>query len=90
MSGRARRLGGAGGTGWDAPPAGKLGPDLGDAWLDAGGTALPCVPSVIVPEAFNVLIDPAHAGARESRAAKLRRWRHDARVGARRERKRDR
>ncbi|AJK48183.1 hypothetical protein BGL_2c00850 [Burkholderia plantarii] len=28
-----------------------------------------------------MLIDPAHAGARESRAAELRRWRHDARRG---------
>ena len=37
---------------------------LGDAWLTRGSTALLSVPSAIVPETFNVLLNPAHQDAR--------------------------
>jgi RES domain-containing protein len=33
---------------------------IGDAWLANGSTALLSVPSVLVPETFNVLLNPAH------------------------------
>ncbi len=33
---------------------------IGDAWLAAGRTALLVVPSTIVPETDNILINPAH------------------------------
>jgi RES domain-containing protein len=33
---------------------------IGDAWLAKGSTALLSVPSVLVPETFNVLLNPAH------------------------------
>ena len=33
---------------------------IGDVWLAEGTTALLTVPSAIVPETFNVLINPAH------------------------------
>lgn len=36
---------------------------IGDAWLAAGLSALLLVPSAIVPETMNVLINPAHAAA---------------------------
>jgi RES domain-containing protein len=36
---------------------------VGDAWLAAGGTALLYVPSVIVPETQNVLVNPRHRDA---------------------------
>lgn len=35
----------------------------GDAWLTTGATALLRVPSAIVPETSNVLLNPAHADA---------------------------
>ena len=35
----------------------------GDAWLAQGSTALLTVPSAIVPETFNVLLNPAHPDA---------------------------
>lgn len=69
-------------VGWDALPAGKVSLDLGDAWLSEGATALLRVPSVIVPEETNVLINPAHADAAQITVTKLRRWTYDARVWA--------
>ena len=36
---------------------------LGDAWLREGATALMRVPSAIVPDAANYLLNPAHADA---------------------------
>jgi RES domain-containing protein len=33
---------------------------LGDGWLTKGSAALLTVPSAIVPETFNVLLNPAH------------------------------
>ena len=36
---------------------------LGAAWLARGSTALLTVPSAIVPETFNVLLNPAHQDA---------------------------
>jgi len=42
-------------------------PDLtraaGDRWLQGGRSALLRVPSAVVPETFNVLLNPGHAGA---------------------------
>ncbi|ABD86959.1 RES family NAD+ phosphorylase [Rhodopseudomonas palustris] len=37
--------------------------DLGDQWLDRSSSALLQVPSVIVPQAWNVLLNPAHPDA---------------------------
>jgi RES domain-containing protein len=37
---------------------------IGDEWLASGGTALLRVPSAIVPETWNVLLNPAHADAK--------------------------
>jgi RES domain-containing protein len=36
---------------------------LGDAWLARGSAALLMVPSAIVPETFNVLLNPTHEDA---------------------------
>jgi RES domain-containing protein len=37
---------------------------LGDGWLTKGSTAILSVPSAIVPETFNVLLNPAHQDAK--------------------------
>jgi RES domain-containing protein len=37
---------------------------LGDRWLTKGSGALLSVPSAIVPETFNVLVNPAHQDAK--------------------------
>lgn len=43
-------------------------------WIAGGTSLLARVPSVIVREEFNVLVNPAHAGRAGARAQKLRRW----------------
>jgi RES domain-containing protein len=37
---------------------------IGDRWLQNGSTALLRVPSALVPETFNVLLNPAHRDAK--------------------------
>lgn len=67
-------------VGWDAEPAGKVSLEWGTAWADSRRSLLARVPSVIVPEEVNVLVNPAHPDAAEARAVKVRRWLYDARL----------
>jgi RES domain-containing protein len=67
-------------VGWDAEPPGLTSLDFGGDWLRAERSALLLVPSVIVPEEQNLLINPAHPGARAIVATKIRRWTYDPRV----------
>ena len=57
---------------WAAVPAGKASVDLGSAWYQAGSSLLLLVPSVIVPEEQNVLINARHASAAGVTARVLR------------------
>jgi RES domain-containing protein len=67
-------------VGWDALPAGRVSLDTGDDWCRARGSLLLCVPSIVVPEELNVLINPAHPGIKQLIAIKTRKWLYDARV----------
>jgi RES domain-containing protein len=67
-------------VGWDALPTGKVSLDLGDAWLKHCQSAIALVPSVIVPEEFNVLINPKHPDAGRLHATKVRKWLYDGRM----------
>lgn len=67
-------------SGWNAVPESKVSLDIGDRWLQDGASALLVLPSAIVPEEFNVLINPRHADAAAIRAEKLRPWRFDGRL----------
>lgn len=67
-------------VGWDAEPPGRVSIELGSAWIAATATALLLVPSVIVPEEFNVLINPRHPASAAITAEKLRRWTYDPRM----------
>lgn len=67
-------------VGWDAVPEGRVSRSLGSAWLAAGRTALLAVPSVIVNEEDNVLINVAHPDAWRLTAHKVRRFLYDPRV----------
>jgi RES domain-containing protein len=53
---------------------------IGDEWLAARETALLRVPSVIVPETFNVLLNPQHADARRARVVSQHRYPWDQRL----------
>ena len=77
-------------VGWDAEPAGMVSLDWGTAWAASGRTLLAEVPSVIVPEESNVLINPAHPSAAGLRVRKVRRWLYDARLFAQPARRRTR
>ncbi len=49
---------------WRADPIGQSSMLFGDKWLGSGKSTLLCIPSVIVPEDNNVLINPNHADAK--------------------------
>ena len=69
-------------VGWNAVPPGKVSLDFGDAWLKhpAGSLVLE-VPSVVVPEESNVLLNARHPQMRRIKATKLRLWQYDSRLG---------
>lgn len=65
---------------WLAEPPGSTTIAFGDAWLQSASAPLLEVPSVIVPEEKNVLINPAHPLARRITAAVLRQYVYDPRL----------
>ncbi|MFC7460585.1 RES family NAD+ phosphorylase [Hydrogenophaga defluvii] len=67
-------------VGWGAIPECKVSLDVGDAWLKQSESALLVVPSAIIPEECNVLINPAHPNARRITAVKVRPWTYDQRL----------
>ena len=67
-------------VGWDAEPAGRASIEFGTNWMRLGSSALLIVPSVILPEEFNVLIDPQHPDSARTTAAKVRKWLYDPRL----------
>lgn len=69
-------------TGWDAEPAGLVSLDWGTAWAAGGASLLAQLPSVVVPEECNVLINPGHPDAAALEAIKVRKWTYDARLWA--------
>lgn len=66
--------------GWDAEPAGIVSIQLGSGWLQAKSSAVLRVPSAIVAEEENVLINPLHADAAKLSATKVRKWLYDPRM----------
>ena len=67
-------------VGWDAIPEGLVSRALGSKWLRAARNALLVVPSVIVNEENNLLINPVHPDSKRIKAAKVRRFVYDHRV----------
>jgi RES domain-containing protein len=67
-------------VGWDAEPAGRASIEFGTNWIRKGASVLLVVPSVIVPEEFNVLINPQHSDSSTITAAKTRKWLYDTRL----------
>ncbi len=58
----------------DDPPA------AGAAWLDLGAAAILRVPSVLVPGAWNLLLNPSHPAAAEARVLARTTLRFDPRL----------
>ena len=65
---------------WDAEPAGITSANKGDAWIKANSAAIFEVPSVIVPEESNFLINPKHLNYSRISAKKIRRWLYSPRL----------
>jgi RES domain-containing protein len=71
-------------VGWDAIPAGLASLDWGTAWAASGASLVAAVPSIVVREEKNALLNPRHPQIRQVRARKARRWDFDPRLGVRR------
>jgi RES domain-containing protein len=67
-------------VGWDAEPAAVVSLDWGTNWATGGTTLLAEVPSVVVVEESNVLINPRHPDAQLATAVKMRKWMYDGRL----------
>lgn len=67
-------------VGWDADPASRTSSDFGTRWARAATSLLLRVPSVIVPEESNVLINPRHPDIAAIKARKVRKWIYDPRI----------
>jgi RES domain-containing protein len=67
--------------GWDALPAGVVSMDWGTRWAANGQTLIAEVPSIVVPEEHNVLINPSHNEAGKINVRKVRKWLFDGRLG---------
>jgi RES domain-containing protein len=67
-------------VGWDALPAGLVSMDWGVRWAKSIGSLVAEVPSVVIPEESNVLINTGHPAASTVKAQKIRRWDYDGRL----------
>lgn len=67
-------------VGWDAEPASLTSVEFGTAWARAATSLLLAVPSVIVPEEANILINPRHPEIARIEATKVRKWLYDPRM----------
>lgn len=67
-------------VGWDAEPTGLVSINFGSNWANSGRSALLRVPSVIVPEEQNVLINTTHPDVGRITARKVRKWLYDPRM----------
>lgn len=70
-------------TGWNARPAGLVSLDWGTSWAQDGTSLVAEVPSVIVREESNVLVNPLHPDAKRVGVRKVREWFYDPRLGPR-------
>lgn len=67
-------------AGWDALPPGVMSIRTGDAWRKSMRSPLLVVPSVVVPEERNVLLNPLHPYAHKVSATTIRKWIVDPRL----------
>lgn len=67
-------------VGWDAEPAGQVSLDWGSDWADDRSSVIAEVPSVLVPEETNLLINPLAPDMDRLGVRKVRRWLFDPRL----------
>lgn len=67
-------------AGWDSTPSEVYTSSWGDRWLASQSSLVAEVPSVIVPEEGNLLLNPAHLCCSRLKATAVRRWSYDSRL----------
>lgn len=67
---------------WASEPPGMATISLGDAWIKGHTATLLEVPSVIIHEEFNVLINPSHPDVARIKASLIRQFVYDPRLQA--------
>ena len=67
-------------VGWDAEPASLTSINFGTSWIMGMASALLILPSVVVPEESNILINPVHSDTASITARKVRKWTYDPRL----------
>jgi len=67
-------------VGWDALPAGLVSLDWGTLWARSTHTLVAQVPSIVVPEEDNILLNPCHPDAAKLLVMKVRKWTFDIRL----------
>jgi RES domain-containing protein len=77
---KAHRFDQAKNVGWDAIPAGLVSLEFGERWLAGRTSAILFVPSSIIPEEDNILINPTHPDAKQVLWKKIRRFQYDPRI----------
>ena len=67
-------------VGWDAEPPGLVSRAWGTSWRASGRSLVAEVPSVLIPEESNVLLNPAHPLFASVMLRKVRKWLYDPRL----------
>jgi RES domain-containing protein len=67
-------------VGWDAEPPGRVSLDIGSGWFAANSSAILEVPSVIILEESNFLLNPEHPDVARIVTEKQRRFEYDRRL----------
>ena len=67
-------------VGWTSHPPGRVSIEYGRQWVASKSAAVLIVPSVIVTESLNFLINPSHSAASSITAVKVRPWTFDSRL----------
>ena len=65
---------------WRAYPAPEWQSELGDMWIEDGTFLWLAVPSAVVPQEYNVLVNPLHARMADVRVASTRAFSFDKRL----------
>ena len=66
--------------GWDALPAGLASLDWGTIWARSSNSLVAQVPSIVVPEEHNILLNSAHPDAAKLNVNRIRKWTVDIRL----------
>lgn len=65
---------------WRQYPPNRLTMEIGDDWLQAGSQLALRIPSVVIPEETNILLNPLHPDFKKIEVSKVREFSFDPRL----------